>query len=246
MRSVPSWTRSGPTLWVGAAVIGLALGVIAFLVAPLLTDLAGKPSGGSTTTAPTTATRAPSGTSTAGEEAPPFTRSALLQPDELKGFGWGKADQTAIYDSVGSDLPLLCAAPATIEDDAVESYSAEYQGLQTHAVEVVVRHADRNDAADLFKRLSTKAADCDSAKKTRRGTSTRRHDPKLADVDDARWWQLDVPSGSAGQDESARGVLAVARIDDRVVVLVFTSPTTDPSTTVQLEALLTQAARRLV
>lgn len=224
-----------------ALAAGVLIGIVGYLVMPLpIGSNAEAPSG------PPSRSDTTAGSVSSAGESPPFTRSALLQPDELKGFGWGKADQTAIYDGVATDLPSLCAAEPALEKGTEESYSAEYRGVQTHAVEIVLRHRDDDAAAKAFDRVSDKTAACASAEKDRRGKPTRRHDPKLDEVDQARWWQIEVPAGSAGRDEPSRGVLAVARIDDRVVLMTLTSPTTDPSTTVQFEELLTQAARRLV
>lgn len=223
--------------WLAALLTGVAVGVCGYLLAPLplgANAVRRSQPGGPVTTATPTA------------ESPPFTRAALLQPEEFRRFGWGRAELTAISDGTRSDLPVLCVTPGTVDEGSVESYSAEYQGLQTHAAEIVVREHDAAAAKTLYDRLNSRIVDCASATKIRRSTPTVRHDPRLPDVRAARWWQVVVPSGSAGGERSARGVVAVARMDDRLVYLVLTSATSDPATTVQFEALLTQSALRLV
>lgn len=227
--------------WLAAPLVGVAVGVLGYLIAPL-------PIGANAVRTPRSPVTTPAGTPTRTPtaESPPFTRAALLQPDEFRRFGWGKAELIAISDGTRSDLPSLCVAPQAVADGSVESYSAEYRGLQTHALEIVVREADAETAKRSYDRLTGGIADCASAQRIRRSTPTIRHDPQLPDVRAARWWQVAVPSGAAGLDRPARGVIAVARMDDRLVYLVLTSATSDPATTVQFEALLTRSALRLV
>lgn len=229
--------------WLVAVVLGVAVGVCGYLVAPapIGANAGGTPGTGGAATpgsGPTT-TAAPT-------VAPPFTRAALLQPQEFRSYGWGKADRTGIYDGAGQHLPVLCTSPRIVGAGAVEAYSAEYQGLQTHAVEIVVRHPGAAESSALFDKLAAKTGRCAAAGRTLRSTPTTRHEPKLTGIDEARWWQVEVPSGSGGLTRAGFGVVAEARIHDRLVFLVLTSVTTDPATTVQFEPLLTQAARRLV
>ncbi|SDS99596.1 hypothetical protein [Microlunatus soli] len=253
MSSTPRWIRTGPALWLIAVVVGLAVGVTGFLIAPLPTT-GGGPGTGGTSPGPTTGAPKPSAkpspsdgaASTPAGEDPPFTRAALLQPDEFRRFGWGKADQTALYDSAAKDLPALCVAPKKLGAEAEEIYAAEYQGLQTHAVELVQRHDSTAAAEERFDDLTETVADCQTAGSERQAEPTQLHQPRLGGVDETRWWQLKIPHDSVVPDRADRGTVAVARVDDRVVYLLLTSPSSDPASTVQFEPLLTQAARRMV
>lgn len=236
-----------------AVLIGAAVGVGGYLLAPVPVGAnAGRYAsgpGGTPPPSPSAGSPAPPTartTSSPTAESPPFTRAALLLPEEFRGFGWGRADQTAIADGTEAGLPTLCVSPKLIAANAVESYSAEYQGAQTHAVEIVVRLADPDAAKSSADRLGSRIEDCAAAGKNRRGTISTRHDPKLPGVQKAGWWQLAVPAGAAGLDQPGRAAIAVARMDDRLVYLVLTSPTADPALTVQFEPLVTQAALRLV
>ena len=103
-------STTGPLRWVIALLAGIVIGVAGYLLLPLpvgANDPSGEvsgPTGGGSPSSPA------AGPVTPSSETPPFTRSALLQPDEFRGFGWGKAEQTAIYDGAGSDLATLCSS----------------------------------------------------------------------------------------------------------------------------------------
>lgn len=242
--------RTRPVLWLVASLGGVLVGFAAFLVNPLpigpgssaSSDGPSSPAASQSPSSPPASS--PPSTEPPSTEPPAFTRLALLQTEEFLERGWGRADRTSIYDGIGAEAPSLCAAPKKLGAGAEEAYAAEYEGLQTVATERVVRYPTVPEAESRFDRLTDRLGRCDAAAGRRADIGTR-HEPKLDGVDQAVWWELDLPA-SADRPTAEWGVLGLGRIDDRIVYLVLTSPTQDPVETVKFEALLRQAARRLV
>ncbi|MEU6731677.1 hypothetical protein ABZ929_00485 [Streptomyces physcomitrii] len=224
-----------------AAFAGIGLGVAGFLLAPFdpgRDDNAAPPSNSpSPSASPSPGTTAP---------APPFTREALLKPEELVRFGWGKAERTAVHDGAPRDLELLCFPGSLAAQDARDDHAGTYRGLQTEAAEVVARFPDPGGAERAFARLSGQVGRCAEAEGGLPATTGTRHEPRLAGVDRVVWWNTESNRTGSGERPRVRGVLGLAMVDDRLLALSLTSTSSDPASTVELEPLLSQAARRLV
>ena len=91
-------------------------------------------------------------------------------------------------------------------------------------------------------RFADEVGRCGSVAQARRVDVGARHAPDLEGVSEAVWWNVRGTSPS----DPLRGVLAVARVDDRVTVLYLHATVTDPAKTTDVVPLLRQAGLRLV
>ena len=106
----------------------------------------------------------------------------------------------------------------------------------------VVRFADAAEASAALKQLVGQVGGCDDAASQRRAAVGTRHEPDLEGISETVWWNV---RGARAQDPM-RGVLALVRVDDRLVVLYLHATTTDPAKTTQVLPLMRQAGLRLV
>ena len=185
------------------------------------------------------ASPSPSRTPVAG---PPFTERALLQTSELLQHGWAKAAELSLQPGVAMTPLLRCVRLDRLPEQPVAAYAATYQGLHTEAAEQVVRFAGTADATSAVNRLVAQVDACDEAPSSRRATVGTRHEPDLEGITDVVWWNV----RGAGADDPMRGVLALVRVDDRLVALYLHATTTDPAKTTDVLPLMRQAGLRLV
>ena len=243
-----------------AAVLGVLLGSAAFAVAPLPVHGAGPSvraealSTPSPTRTPPTQRPSPSTPSSPASSpassrtpsrtpaGPAFTERALLQTSEFLEHGWAKAAELSLEPGAATKPLLPCVRPDQLPSEPVAAWVATYQGLHTEAAEQVVRLADRGRAEAVVDRFVDEVGRCGSASTTRRVTVGSRHAPHLEGVSEAVWWNV---RGASAADPM-RGVLAIARVDDRVTVLYLHATVTDPASTTDVVPLLRQAGLRLV
>lgn len=192
----------------------------------------------SATRSPTTRSR-PSPTG----PAPAFTRAALLADTDFLDHGWGRAEVLSVSDGVPDPAVTLCASIPGDAHGLRSAYASTYRGLQTDGAEQVVRFRTVIAAKDAFADLTEEVEACDTAPKRReRVTLGTRHEPELRSLTESLWWGTEPAEGGV----SARGMVGLVRVDDRIACVTLTSTTSDPAETVEVESLLTQAGRRLV
>lgn len=172
----------------------------------------------------------------------PFTERALLQTNEFLQYGWAKASELSLQEGVVTKPLLPCLQVGSLPQEPAAAYAATYQGLHTQAAEQVVRFASEADARAALDRLVTQVAGCAGAPAERRVQVGKRHDPDLDRISETTWWNV---RGSAPHD-AMRGVLVLARVDDRLVALYLHATTTDPAKTTDILPLMRQAGLRLV
>ncbi|GAA3549909.1 hypothetical protein GCM10022197_00900 [Microlunatus spumicola] len=173
---------------------------------------------------------------------PAFTERALLQTSELLEHGWGKAAELSLERGVATKPLLPCVRPDRLPTPPIAAYVATYQGLHTEAAEQVLRLADRDEAEAAVDGFTDEVGRCGTVTSARRVTVGTRHEPDLEGVSEAVWWNVRGTSAS----DPLRGVLAIARVDDRVTVLYLHATATDPAKTTDVVPLLRQAGLRLV
>ncbi len=178
------------------------------------------------------------------QPGPAFTDQALLLPQEFEERGWATARVIQRFD----DLPAPAITPCTGTgrgSGLVKAYAAIYASARSTADEVVMRFASTGDAKDAYAGLRADIRTCSSSTRAARQVEirTRHTAPDAALVSEALWWNTRDPDGGP-----MRGVLAIARADDRILVLNLESERSgsDPAKTTRIDDLLIQAARRLV
>lgn len=243
----------------GAVVAGVAGGVLLHASVPFpgtsaqltspQTPTSSSPATSASPSAPTDST-SPSKKPSPTEDPSPtktgpaskFTRAALLPGTDFVERGWAKADVLSLSDGVGDPASTLCTSVPSDVAGLTAAYAATYRGLNTYGAEQVVRFRTVAEAEAAFADLTTRVERCDTdPKRAARATIGTRHEPELP-LSGAVWWNTAPKEDGV----SAQGVIGLVRMGDRIAYLTLASEINDPSTTVKVESLLTQAGRRLV
>lgn len=215
---------------VAAALAGILAGTVAHLALPGAEQTEpppGTPSASPTPKPTATPSASDSKSPSASDSAAPFTNKALLQTDEFRRYGWGSATVTDSYQTPPDTDLTGCGGFTDDEPGLAAAYGASYRGEQSTAHEVVARFDSVAEAKQKSEELHQSAADCS-------GVGSRQDIPG---VENGHWWPRTVGD--------TRGVVAVCRDGDRLLVLSVTSETSDPVQTTQIPELLRRATERL-
>lgn len=247
---------------VAAGLVGGGLGVVLHTAWPDPFDRAGTSAPGtapvSRTTSPSPSAGSPSPRRSATPEpsptspspspspspshGPAFTRLALLGPQNFLERGWGSARQIDEYDRLPPAAITPCTTVRSGQDGLRVGYAATYASERSGAVEIVARFEDEQHATSAYDGMRADVAGCaDSSTAADRVRITDSHQPRSAQITEMRWWNT-----RPLQRGSARGVIGLVRVDDRVALISLRSDVTDPAETTQITSLLTEAGRRLV
>lgn len=247
---------------VTAAVLGVLLGGVLYVVRPLqLTasgvrpaESAGPPvarktpaeSAGSTVASKTPA-ESPGSTvaqtpTPSVPNGPVFTQRALLQSNEFMHYKWGKADRLSLTTGISAQPILRCVRPDRITIKPVAAYAATHHGLSTLAGEQVIRYHSVAEAENVFDQLAEDVGQCAEADPARQASVGQQHDPELVGISRTRWWNV----RGLAKDDPMRGVLVIMRVDDRLMALCLTSNSTDPAVSTDIIPLMRQGGLRMV
>lgn len=189
--------------------------------------------------APTPTSASPS---PAPSQEPAFTRLALLQPKNFLDRGWGTARQIDEFDQLPSTAITPCTTVPSSQPGLRAGFAATYASERSGAAEIVARFDQTQQAESAFDSLRAAVAGCaDSSTAPDRVRITDTHHPQSDAVSEVRWWNTrPLESGSA------RGVIGLVRVDDRVALISLRSDVSDPAETTEISSLLVEAGKRLV
>lgn len=174
--------------------------------------------------------KTPSSTASSSDSGPAFTQAALLTVDDLMAHGWGATEVTADGKGLPDKAIVRCTGIDPGAAGRVAAYHATYKGAQTAAAEIAARYKDV-DAANIAAGYSfNKANQCDGVGEA--------HTLSYPAFTQAFWFNY-----AKGE---IRGVVAAILVQDRLLVFSMSSTSSDPAETTDVNALLTQAGKRLI
>lgn len=244
-----------------AALVGILIGVVLFNQVgpfPLLTSgpstgTSSPPdnSGSTTPEVPSPGAVTPSPDESPSDDSDPsdapFTKLALLQPENFDQHNWKSTKVLDTWEEEPSTQITSCTDLPIKGKQPIAVYAARYEGRVTIAAEIVARYPTEKAAKAAVERLTNQIKECDDRAETEPELTTKKvSEPDATQDIDVTIWS------TSSDDDSTLGVVGIARAGDRLALLSLVSPgpgsaeVVDPRDTTYVDALYVYAGRRLI